>query len=97
VYRLVKQLNEVNIVGEYILLDAEHFGPFLFSLVHVFRNAVVHGIGTPDYRESLQNIPFGSLRVSQKVEAGVLSIRIEDDGSGETRAGQDWRFRCRGI
>jgi len=81
-YRLGKQLNEVDIVGECILLDSERFGPFLFSLVHVFRNAVVHGIGTPDYRESLQKNPFGTLKVSQKVEAGILSIRIEDDGSG---------------
>ncbi|MFA5204137.1 MAG: response regulator [Lentisphaeria bacterium] len=52
-------------------------------LIHLLRNAVDHGIETPDIRRAAGKPARGwvSLRVSQ-VDAGRLVIRVADDGAG---------------
>jgi two-component system, chemotaxis family, sensor kinase CheA len=55
------------------------------SLVHAFRNAVDHGIESPENRESEGKDPEGQLWVAVEMTGGeppMLSIRIKDDGKG---------------
>jgi two-component system chemotaxis sensor kinase CheA len=51
-------------------------------LLHIVRNAVDHGLETPEERRVAGKDPVGTLRVRAELEAGRLRIRVEDDGRG---------------
>lgn len=71
----------------------ESLRPFLASLVHVFRNAVVHGIESPAEREAAGKDPDGALRVEAWRDAAALHLTVSDDG-----AGIDWEaLRARAL
>lgn len=63
-------------------LEADDFGPFWSSLTHVIRNAVDHGIETPEERRAAgkSETPVLSLRAHDDQHA--LVIEIADDGRG---------------
>jgi len=52
------------------------------SLAHVVRNAVDHGLETPDERVSAGKTSVGQLRLSARMRDDEISISIEDDGRG---------------
>lgn len=56
------------------------------ALVHLLRNAVGHGIETPDERERAGKDPQAVLRVTAASRNRQVEIRIEDDGRGVDRA-----------
>ena len=49
---------------------------------HLLRNAVVHGLETPDQRARAEKSPIGSVMVSLKREGTQLLMEIADDGKG---------------
>ncbi|HBP21140.1 MAG TPA: hypothetical protein DEA08_25555 [Planctomycetes bacterium] len=51
-------------------------------VMHVVRNAVDHGIESPEAREARGKPPTGCLHVRASHEGGMVSIEIEDDGKG---------------
>jgi len=51
-------------------------------LVHLMRNAVDHGIETPQERAAAGKDPVGRILVHAAVAGGRLVLRIEDDGRG---------------
>jgi len=51
-------------------------------LTHMLRNAVDHGIESPEARMALGKDPGGSIRISAVRESGAIVIRISDDGAG---------------
>jgi two-component system chemotaxis sensor kinase CheA len=51
-------------------------------LLHLVRNAVDHGIGTPNERESLSKPSEGRILLEVKVKDGEYLIRVADDGRG---------------
>ncbi|NCA12512.1 histidine kinase, partial [bacterium] len=51
-------------------------------LTHLVRNAVDHGIETPDVRTSRGKPPAGSLALRGFNESGQVTIEVEDDGGG---------------
>jgi two-component system chemotaxis sensor kinase CheA len=51
-------------------------------LTHLVRNAVDHGIETPDVRTSRGKPPAGSLALRAFNESGQVTIEVEDDGGG---------------
>lgn len=56
---------------------------FLFAtLVHVIRNAIDHGLETPQERSAAGKFPAGVLRVKVAHENGNVEIEISDDGRG---------------
>lgn len=57
--------------GSDVWIEPRTWQPFLRSLTHIFRNAVVHGIESPSQRLA-----------SNKPEAGRISCRIEQDAHG---------------
>ena len=54
-------------------------------LVHLIRNAVDHGIETPDAREQAGKSRTGTIRLSAEHSGANVLIRVEDDGAGLDR------------
>ena len=79
--RLDKQVR-VEIDSGVRRLNTQGWESFWSSLTHILRNAIDHGIETPDEREQLGKAPEGtiSLRASHSGHAFVLEIA--DDGRG---------------
>jgi two-component system chemotaxis sensor kinase CheA len=81
--RLEKAAAPLLIEGETdIWVAPERYNPFLRSLTHVFRNAIAHGIETPEQRLRSGKPMEGT--VSVVIERGTDWIRltISDDGAG---------------
>ena len=51
-------------------------------LVHLVRNAIDHGIETPEERRALGKAAEGQIRISAFHEGGRVQIEISDDGRG---------------
>jgi chemotaxis protein histidine kinase CheA len=83
--RLHKQLAEVRVEGDDVGLPPERYADFFRSLVHVFRNAVDHGIEMPEEREAVGKPAEGSIRCGVRRDNGSVEIAIEDDGAGVDR------------
>jgi chemosensory pili system protein ChpA (sensor histidine kinase/response regulator) len=52
---------------------------------HMLRNAVAHGIETPDAREATGKNPEGTVRIQVSREATEVVVRLSDDGAGMDR------------
>ena len=78
-----KQIAPSRVQGEEVMVDPEVYSPFMKSLVHVFRNAVDHGIETPDLRVETGKEEAASLtcRVTAQKGGGIV-VTIADDGKG---------------
>ena len=72
----------VVIGGADVWIDPHAYRPFLRSLVHVFRNAVVHGIETPETRWEAQKDEAGTITCRVAVEGNAIKLSISDDGGG---------------
>ncbi|MFA5990197.1 MAG: chemotaxis protein CheA [Sphingomonas sp.] len=55
-------------------------------LTHLIRNAVDHGIETPDVRVASGKAPQGTLHLSAEHRGGRILIKVSDDGKGIDRA-----------
>ncbi|HTA64035.1 MAG TPA: response regulator, partial [Xanthomonadaceae bacterium] len=51
-------------------------------LTHLLRNAVDHGIETPEQRRTAGKPEEGSIRIGVAYRAGMLAIDVSDDGAG---------------
>lgn len=87
--RIVRQVSrstgkqvEFQITGEALLIDSEILDAITDPLMHILRNAVDHGIETPEQR-GLQGKPVaGRIELSFIKEGNNLVIRCADDGQG---------------
>lgn len=52
------------------------------TMLHLIRNAVSHGIETPEKRKALNKDPEGKVRIMANSEKGQINIIISDDGRG---------------
>ncbi len=52
---------------------------------HMLRNAVAHGIESPDTREATGKNPEGTVRIQVSREATEVVVRLSDDGAGMDR------------
>lgn len=76
-----KQVNlELN--GSGIELDRAVIDEMGESLVHCLRNAVDHGIETPETRQKAGKPPQGTITVTAKRAKGFAVIEVADDGRG---------------
>ncbi len=80
--RLDKMLHPFSIEGDAFFVNPDVYMPFTRSLVHVFRNAVDHGLETPDERLEAGKDPAGTLRCEVTLEDSGILVTIEDDGRG---------------
>jgi len=80
-----KSIHPVEIAGADIEVDPDKTGPFIDSLVHVFTNALAHGIEPPEEREKAGKDEKGRIYCRIQFRQGSLVIRIGDDGRGIDR------------
>jgi two-component system chemotaxis sensor kinase CheA len=77
-----KSIHPFEVTGQDVLVDSNIFSPFTKSLVHVFRNAVDHGIETPDERVTADKDETGMISCHVKTIVDHMVITISDDGRG---------------
>jgi two-component system chemotaxis sensor kinase CheA len=80
--RLGKRLAPLKIEGGTLEVSTVRFQGLLNSFVHAFRNAIDHGLETPEKRVAAGKSPEGHLTISCAVENDQLRIVIADDGGG---------------
>lgn len=67
------------------------------ALTHMIRNAIDHGIETPEVRTKAGKEPGAVLRLSAHQEGGTIVIQVADDGSGLDRARIGQRAKALGL
>lgn len=81
--RMEKAVAPLVISGPDIYVDPDWIHPFMKSLVHIFRNALVHGIESPDERLQKNKSEEGLIHCRvDHTDKGYIHIHIEDDGRG---------------
>ena len=78
---LKKEIN-LELVGEETDLDKNLVEALADPLVHLVRNAVDHGIETPDEREAAGKARGGKVVLSAEQEGDHILLSISDDGKG---------------
>ncbi|MEZ4225380.1 MAG: chemotaxis protein CheA [Polyangiaceae bacterium] len=72
----------VKIEGEETEIDKAMVEQLVDPLTHLVRNAVDHGLETPDERRAAQKPQEGEIRIRAYHESGNVVIEVKDDGSG---------------
>jgi two-component system chemotaxis sensor kinase CheA len=80
--RLGKPEPKVSVHAAGIRVESTGFAPFWSAMVHVVRNAVDHGIESPELRRSKGKCEAGTLALSSQRADGKLLIMVRDDGPG---------------
>ena len=75
----------LEIVGGEAELDKSVVERIADPLMHLVRNALDHGLETPEQRLAAGKAPQGHLKLSARHESGSILILIEDDGRGIDR------------
>jgi len=90
--RIVRELEaetgkrvRLEVVGEQTELDKTVVERLGEPLTHLIRNAVDHGLETPEVREAAGKPGEGVLRLSAEHRSGKILISIADDGAGINR------------
>ena len=91
-----KQVNFV-IEGKEVELDRSMLDEVGDPIVHLLRNAIDHGIETPDTRRAQGKSPEGRLTLSATRDRSAVAIRVSDDGRGIDRARVLARARSSGL
>jgi len=73
---------ELTVEGKEVELDKTIIEGLSDPLTHLVRNAVDHGIETPDVRRKAGKQPAGQILLRAYHEAGQVNIEITDDGRG---------------
>ena len=88
-HRIIRDMSNqlgksVNLVleGEDVELDKTIIENISDPLTHLVRNAIDHGIETPDIRHNSNKHVNATLSITAKQEAGHVVIEIKDDGRG---------------
>lgn len=77
-----KLVAPVKLIGEELMIFPEPYENLFSTLIHGFRNAVDHGIESPDHRQTHGKPAEGHIEVSFEHRANSLLIHIQDDGGG---------------
>ena len=82
---LAKELGKqarFEVVGETTGVDRDILDRLEAPLNHLIRNALDHGIETPEDRRAAGKSPVGTIRLEAHHRAGMLQIVLSDDGRG---------------
>lgn len=88
---------ELTLEGREIELDRALLEQIGDPLVHLLRNAVDHGIESPEVRVAAGKARAGRLVLSASRDRSAVVIRVTDDGRGIDRARMLERGRAEGI
>ncbi|HEY7188759.1 MAG TPA: chemotaxis protein CheA [Vicinamibacterales bacterium] len=87
----------VDVSGEDVGVDMNVIEHLRDPLTHIVRNAVDHGIETPDERRQAGKDPRGRILLQAWHEGGSIVIQVQDDGSGLDRGKIIERARSMGY
>jgi len=73
---------DVYLAGSEVRLDRRVVDELRDPLLHLVRNAVDHGIETPEERRRSGKLPRGQLHVTVELRGTRVGVVVEDDGSG---------------
>jgi two-component system chemotaxis sensor kinase CheA len=79
--RLGKEVH-LEISGRETELDRSVIEDVADPLVHLIRNAIDHGLETPEVREAAGKPRAGTVRLSARHEESYIVVEVEDDGRG---------------
>ncbi|MDP4142872.1 MAG: ATP-binding protein [Bacillota bacterium] len=80
--KLNKSINPIKINGGEFLVDIRKYHKLEKSLIHVFRNAIDHGIELPQQRLKKGKSEYGEISCSVNKDEDNIYIIIKDDGQG---------------
>ncbi|MBU7007962.1 [Fe-Fe] hydrogenase large subunit C-terminal domain-containing protein [Phosphitispora fastidiosa] len=80
--RYQKEIYPVELEAEPVFVDPERYNDFIRSLVHVFRNAVDHGIETMDERIESGKSEYGRIKCHICQRDSKIFLTVADDGRG---------------
>ena len=80
--RLKKELAPFTIEGDGFKVDPQRFAPFCKALIHVFRNAIDHGIELPDDRVDAGKEETGHIACHVRRVGSDIVLTLHDDGRG---------------
>ena len=81
--KMEKEVAPILVIGgENVSIYLHDYQRFLRSLVHVFRNAVVHGIESPEMRWEVEKEEFGTITCHISEDKNAIKLTIADDGAG---------------
>jgi chemotaxis protein histidine kinase CheA/CheY-like chemotaxis protein len=63
-------------------IDTQIIDVLVEPIMHLLKNAVVHGIESPETRQQLGKSEIGLVSIAVSVDAGEISIMVSDDGAG---------------
>lgn len=72
----------LDVEGKKTQVDREVLEKLEAPLVHLLRNAVDHGIETPEARQLAGKPAEGVIRITARHQAGLLVLELSDDGGG---------------
>ncbi len=72
----------LEIAGENVPVDRDILARLDAPLNHLLRNALDHGVEMPEERRARGKNPQAVLRVEARHHAGMLQVRVSDDGRG---------------
>jgi chemotaxis protein histidine kinase CheA/CheY-like chemotaxis protein len=70
------------IVGADILVDSDVLNQLLDPLLHILRNAVDHGLESPEEREHAGKPRAGTITLTVTRRGQVVTVQVADDGRG---------------
>ncbi|MDY0248856.1 MAG: response regulator [Pseudomonas sp.] len=73
---------ECRIYGSEIELDRQMIDQLADPIIHLLRNALDHGIETPEVRQQKGKSAQGHLHISARQDAGWVVLEVRDDGAG---------------
>ncbi|MGB3748492.1 MAG: chemotaxis protein CheA [Rhodanobacter sp.] len=94
--KLGKQVR-LELHGEHTELDKTVLEKIGDPLVHLVRNAIDHGLESPEKRRAAGKPETGTLRLDAYHEGGNIVVQISDDGAGLNRAAIVAKAEQRGL
>lgn len=73
---------QLTILGSNVELDRSILAALRDPLVHLVRNAVDHGIETPQERARVGKLPTGRVVVEARLRGSTVEVQVSDDGRG---------------
>lgn len=80
--RLTAKGVNLHVVGVDTLMDSEVINDLMDPLMHILRNAVDHGIESPEMRKAQGKDPTGRIELEFTRAGDRLSVACRDDGKG---------------
>ncbi len=72
----------LDVVGQSTEVDRDILEKLEAPLTHLVRNAIDHGLESPEVRASAGKLAEGVVRIEARHRGGMLSIAVSDDGGG---------------